>query len=73
MRKISGKSIALWICHAAVIAAESGGIFALNVHGGGFAFGDSPKIVETIPYRDDITGSAEYKKYLAETAFTLRR
>ena len=26
-----------------------------------------------VTYTDDLTGSAEYKKYLAKTAFTLRR
>ena len=59
--------------HAAVIAAESCGIFALSVHGSGLAYGDSPEITETLTYTDDITGSAVYKKYLAKTAFTLRR
>ena len=59
--------------HAAVIAAESEGTYALSVHGSGLAYGDSPEIAETLTYTDDITGSAEYKKYLAKTAFTLRR
>ena len=59
--------------HAAVIAAESGGIFALSVRGSGLVYGDSPEIAESIAYHDDITGSAEYKKYLAKTVFTLRR
>ena len=59
--------------HAAVIAAESEGIYALSVHGSGLAYGNSPAIAETLTYRDDITGSADYKKYLAKTAFTLRR
>lgn len=59
--------------HAVVIAAGSGGIFVLSVHGSGLAYGDSPEIAESLTYSDDITGSAEYKKYLAKTAFTLRR
>ncbi len=59
--------------HAAVIAAQSEGIYALSVHGSGFAFGDSPEIAESLTYCDDITGSASYKKYLAQIAFTLRR
>ncbi len=59
--------------HAAVIAAQSGNVYALSVHGSGLAYGDSPAIAETLVYRDDITGGAAYKKYLAETVFTLRR
>ena len=59
--------------HAAVIAAQSGDVYALSVHGGGFAYGNSPEIAESLDYTDDITGSADYKKYLAKTAFTLRR
>lgn len=59
--------------HAAVIAAQSESIYALSVHGSGLAYGDSPAITEQLSYTDDITGSAAYKKYLAETAFTLRR
>ncbi len=59
--------------HAAVIAAQSGNIYALSVHGAGFAYGNSPEIAESLTYTDDITGSAEYKKYLAKTAFTLGR
>ena len=59
--------------HAAVIAAESCGVYALSVHGSGFAYGTSPEIADSLEYHDDLTGSAEYKKYLAQTAFTLRR
>ena len=59
--------------HAAVIAAQSGEIYALSVHGSGLAYGNSPDITDTITYCDDITGSADYKKYLAKTAFSLRR
>ena len=59
--------------HAAVIAAQSGNVYALSVHGSGLAYGDSPEIAESLTYTDDLTGSAEYKKYLAKTAFTLRR
>lgn len=59
--------------HAAVIAAQSGDIYALSVHGSGLVYGDSPEIAESLTYHDDITGSADYKKYLAQTAFTLRR
>lgn len=56
--------------HAAVIAAESEGIYALSIHGSGLAYGDSPAIAEALTYTDDITGSAEYKKYLAKIAFS---
>ena len=59
--------------HAAVIAAQSGNVYALSVHGSGLAYGDSPEIAENLTYTDDITGSADYKKYLAKTVFTLRR
>ncbi len=59
--------------HAAVIAAQSGGVYALSVHGSGLVYGNSPEIAESPDYRSDITGSADYKKYLAKTAFTLRR
>ncbi len=59
--------------HAAVIAAQSGAVYALSVHGSGLVYGDSPEIAESLSYTDDITGSADYKKYLAKTVFTLRR
>ena len=59
--------------HAAVIAAQCGGIYALSVHGSGLVYGDSPEIADSLTYHDDITGSAAYKKYLAKTVFTLRR
>ena len=57
--------------HAAVIAAHSGGIYALSVHGSGLIFGSSPEIAEKLVYNDDITGGADYKHYIARTAFTL--
>ena len=59
--------------HAAVIAAQSGDVYALSVHGSGLAYGNSAEIAESLSYCDDLTGSADYKKYLAKTAFTLRR
>ena len=58
--------------HATLIAAESKGVYALSVHGGGFACGASPEIAKELDYVDDLTGGAAYKKYLAETVFTLR-
>ena len=57
--------------HATLIAAESKGVYALTVHGGGFACGRSPEIAKELTYADDLTGGAAYKKYLAETVFTL--
>ncbi len=59
--------------HAALIAAESQGVYALSVQGSGLVFGDSPEIAKQLDYVDDLSGSAAYKKYLAETVFTLRR
>ncbi|MBQ3356834.1 MAG: FAD binding domain-containing protein [Oscillospiraceae bacterium] len=55
--------------HAALIAAQSGGVYALTVHGSGLAVGDSPAICETLDYKDDLTGGADYKKYLAKIVF----
>lgn len=59
--------------HAAVIAAQSGSVYALTVHGSGLAVGDSPAIYETLEYKDDLTGGADYKKYLAKIVFELGR
>ena len=55
--------------HAAVIAAQSGSVYALTVHGSGLAVGDSPAIYEKLAYKDDLTGGADYKKYLAKIVF----
>lgn len=55
--------------HATLIAAESNGVYALSVHGSGLVWGDSPAIAEQLAYVDDLTGGAEYKKYLAKTVF----
>lgn len=55
--------------HATLIAAYSCGIYALSVHGSGLACGASPAIVDELAYCDDLTGSADYKKYLAKTVF----
>lgn len=59
--------------HATLIAAVSGDTYALSVSGSGFACGNSPDLASSMTFVDDIAGSAEYKKYLAETVFTLRR
>lgn len=59
--------------HATLIGAESNGTYALSVHGSGFACGKSPDLYESLEYCDDLTGGADYKKYLAKTVFELRR
>lgn len=59
--------------HATLIAAESNSIYALTVKGSGLACGNTPDLYETMDFCDDLAGSAEYKKYLAKTVFTLRR
>lgn len=59
--------------HAALIAAVSNDVYALSVHGSGFACGKTPDLYEGMTFTDDLTGGADYKKYLAKTVFTLRR
>ena len=59
--------------HATLIAAESKGVYALSVKGSALACGNTPDLYETMEFCDDLTGSAEYKKYLAKTVFSLRR
>ena len=59
--------------HAALIAAESGGIYALSVSGSPFVYGTSADLAKNMTFADDVTGSADYKKYLAQTVFTLGR
>ena len=59
--------------HAALIAAESGGIYALSVSGTPFTYGGTADLAKDMTFVDDVTGSAAYKKYLAETVFTLGR
>ena len=59
--------------HATLIAAESNGIYALSVSGTPFTYGNSADLAKDMTFADDITGSAVYKKYLAETVFTLGR
>ncbi len=59
--------------HAALIAAVADGHYALSVKGSPLVSGDNPDICKDAVYQDDITGSAEYKKYLAQMVFTLRR
>lgn len=57
--------------HAALIAAKSGGNYALSVSGTPFVYGTTPELSKNMTFADDLTGSAAYKKYLAETVFTL--
>lgn len=59
--------------HATLIAAVSGDVYALSVHGSQLACGKTPELAESMTFCDDLTGSADYKKYLAKTVFTLRR
>ena len=57
--------------HAALIAAKSEGTYALSVSGSPLAYGTTPELAKNMTFTDDLTGSAAYKKYLAETVFTL--
>ena len=59
--------------HAALIAAQSGNMYALSVSGSPIAYGTAPELARDMDFADDLTGSAEYKKYLAETVFTMGR
>ena len=59
--------------HATLIAAVSGDVYALSVHGSGLACSKTPELYESMTFTNDLTGSADYKKYLAKTVFTLRR
>lgn len=59
--------------HATLIAAEYNGLYALSVSGSPFVCGTSADIWKEVDYKDDITGSKEYKEYLAKTVFTLGR
>lgn len=59
--------------HAVLIAAESQGTYALTIKGSGFVCGENSDIYKEVEYVSDMFGSAEYKKYLASTVFSLRR
>ncbi|MBE6928315.1 MAG: hypothetical protein E7467_07515 [Ruminococcaceae bacterium] len=59
--------------HATLIAAQSNGVYALSVKGSDLICGNTPELHETMEFCDDLAGSAEYKKYLAKTVFSLRR
>lgn len=51
--------------HAAVIRAESCGCWAYTVSGSGIAYGHDKDVYKSIDFKDDLTGSASYKRYLA--------
>lgn len=57
--------------HATLIASHSKDIYALEASGSKLCFGNSPKIYEEMEFVTDLTGSAEYKKYLASVIFDL--
>ena len=59
--------------HAALIAAESNGVYALSAKGSELTCGNTPELYENMNFCDDLSGSAEYKKYLASVVFSLRR
>ena len=59
--------------HAVLIAAESEGTYALSVKGSGLCVGENSDIYKDVEYVSDMFGSAEYKRYLASTVFSLRR
>jgi CO/xanthine dehydrogenase FAD-binding subunit len=59
--------------HACLIAAVSDSKYVLTVKGSPLVSGDTPEIWKKVTYTSDITGSAEYKEYLAKTVFTLGR
>jgi len=58
--------------HAAVIAAQSGEMYALSVSGSPLTFGKTPELYRDMTFTDDLTGSADYKRYLASTVFSMR-
>lgn len=57
--------------HSALVAAHSGDTYALCVSGSNLKFGNTPDLYKDMEFKDDITGSAEYKKYLASIVFGL--
>ena len=65
-RKISHTSSS----HATLIASESNGVYALEVSGSKLAFGNSPDLYRTMEFSSDLSGSAEYKGYLASVVFS---
>ena len=59
--------------HAVLIAAQSHGVYALSVSGSPITYGPTPELAGEMTFTDDLTGSADYKRYLAETVFRLGR
>ncbi len=57
--------------HATRIASHSEDIYALSISGSKFKFGTNLDLYKEMEFSDDLTGSAEYKKYLASVVFTL--
>ncbi len=55
--------------HAALIAAESNGTYAVSSSGSPLAIGSSPDLYKSIGFVSDLEGSAEYKRYLASIVF----
>lgn len=55
--------------HATLIAASCDGSYALSVSSSPFVFGNNKDIYKECEFVSDITGSAEYKKYLASIVF----
>ena len=54
--------------HAAVTGARSEGVYAYAVSSSGIAYG-GPDAWKEISFTDDLTGSADYKRYLASVLF----
>ena len=54
--------------HAALTAAHSGKRYAYGISGSGFAFGDKDSY-STVDFSTDLTGSGDYKRYLASVSF----
>ncbi len=57
--------------HSTLIASHSASVYALSASGSHFEFGDTPDLYKNMEFKDDLTGSAEYKKYLASVIFSL--
>ncbi len=57
--------------HSTLIASHSASVYALSASGSHFEFGDTPDLYKKMEFKDDLTGSAEYKKYLASVIFSL--
>lgn len=56
--------------HATMIAASSEGLYALEVSASGLVYGKTPDLYKDMVFNDDLSGSAEYKRYLASVIFS---